>query len=90
MPIQFIDGRSHIKKRRGHKTALLDYYACLSRDLLLMSLGADTHTHTPTFVDETIQETRRAWVCSPHMPGLINFEFKKGEGITIKSKEASS
>ena len=46
MPIQFINGRSHIKKWRGHKTTLSGYYACLSRDLLLMALGADTHTYT--------------------------------------------
>ena len=46
MPIQFIDGNSHLKKQRSHKTALFGYYACLSRNLLLMALGADTHTHT--------------------------------------------
>ena len=45
-PIQFIDGKSHIKKRRGSKTDLSGYYACLSRDLLLMTTGADTHMRT--------------------------------------------
>ena len=53
MPIQFIDGKSHIKKWRGHKTALSSYYGCLSRDLLLMPSGW-THTHTPAFADKTI------------------------------------
>ena len=54
--IQFIDSKIRIKKQRGRKTALSGYYACLSRDLSLMALGADTHTHThtPTFTDETI------------------------------------
>ena len=53
--IQFIDGRSHMKKWRGCKTALSGYYACLSRDLLLMPLwGGHTHIRTPTFVDEMI------------------------------------
>ena len=56
--IQFINDRSHIKKQRGCKTALSGYYACLSRDLLLMPSGADTHTHTPTFVDETISRNQ--------------------------------
>ena len=66
-PIQFIDSKSGIKKWRGRKTALSGYYSCFSRDLLLMASGVDSHTHshthTPMFVDETIQETRRvrAW-----------------------------
>ena len=34
-----------IKKQKSHKTALSGNYACVSRDLLLMSSGADTHTH---------------------------------------------
>ena len=42
------------KKRKSLKTALSGYYACVSHDLLLMALGADTqtdrhihiHTHT--------------------------------------------
>ena len=45
-PIQFIDRKSRIKKWRDRKTTLSGYYACLSRDLLLMALRADTHTHT--------------------------------------------
>ena len=63
MPIQFIDSKSRIKKWRGHKTALSSYYACLSRDLLLMASGADTHTHTPTFADETISRNQAARTC---------------------------
>ena len=49
-PIEFTDGKSGTKKRRGRKAALPVYYACLSRDLLLMASGADTHTHTYTNV----------------------------------------
>ena len=45
-PIQFVNGKSRIKKQRGHKTALSSYYACLSRDLLLIPSGVDTHTYT--------------------------------------------
>ena len=45
-PIQFIDSKSRIRKRRGRKIALSSYYACLSRDLLLMASGADTHIYT--------------------------------------------
>ena len=45
-PIQLIDSKSCIKKWRGHKAVLSGYYACLSRDLLLMASGANTHTHT--------------------------------------------
>ena len=48
MAIQFIDGKCHIKKRKSRKTALSSYYACVSRDLLLMPSGAYTHTHTHT------------------------------------------
>ena len=60
MSIQFINGKSRIKKRRGCKTALSSYYACLSRDLLLMASGADTHTHThtQTFADEMISRNQ--------------------------------
>ena len=47
-----------IKKQRGRKTALSSYYACISRNLLLMSSGVDTHTHTPTFVDEMISRNQ--------------------------------
>ena len=49
-PIQFTDGKSGTKKRRGCKTVLPGYYTCLSHDLLLMALGADTYTHTYTNV----------------------------------------
>ena len=57
---QFIDSKSCIKKQRDRKTALSGYYACLSRDLLLMASGADTHTHTytPTFADEIISRNQ--------------------------------
>ena len=64
--IQFINSKSRIKKWRGHKSALSSYYACLSRDLLLMDSGPDTHTHThththtPMFTDETISRNQ-AW-----------------------------
>ena len=70
MPIQFIDSKSHIKKWRGCKTPLSGYYACLSRDLLLMALGADTHTHTPMFTDKTISKNQ-AHAGKP-APGLKN------------------
>ena len=50
MHIQFIDGRSYIKKQRSSKTALPGYYACLSRDLLLRPSRVDTHTDTYTNV----------------------------------------
>ena len=63
-PIQFIDGKSRIKKRRGSKTALSYYYACLSHDLLLMASGAGTHTHTPMFVDETISRNQVCTACA--------------------------
>ena len=43
-PVQYINNRSHIKKWRGHIIVLSGYYACLSRDLFLMSSGAETHT----------------------------------------------
>ena len=58
--IEFIDGKCHIKKRKSCKTALSSYYACVSRDLLLVPSGVDTHatqtydTNIPTFADETI------------------------------------
>ena len=29
-PINFIDSKSHIKKRRGHKTTLYGYYECVA------------------------------------------------------------
>ena len=58
MPIQFIDGKSRVKKQRGRKTALSGYYACLSRDLLIMASGADTHIHQRSQM-KRFQETRR-------------------------------
>ena len=69
--IQFIDSKSCIKKRRGLKTALSSYYACLSRDLLLMASGADTHIHIKQRSQtKRFQETRRRGLC-PREPGLI-------------------
>ena len=60
-PIQFINGKSRIKKQRGRKTALSGYYACLSRGLLIMASGADTHTHIhQRSQTKRFQETRRA------------------------------
>ena len=55
-----------MKKWRCRKTALSGYYACFSRDLLLMPLGADTHTYTPTFAEETISrnQSRVAKACT--------------------------
>ena len=32
-------------KRKSRETALSGYYTCVSRDLLLMALRADTHTY---------------------------------------------
>ena len=57
--IQFINGKCHIMKRKSHKTTLSGYYTCVSRDLLLMALGTDTHTHTDAQT-KTISKTRRA------------------------------
>ena len=48
--IHFIDGKCHIKKQISRKTALFGYYACISRDLLLVSSGVDTHTRKHTDV----------------------------------------
>ena len=58
-PIQFTDGKSDTKKRRGRKTALPGYYACLSRDMLLMASGADTRTHTHTHTHTHIHQRSR-------------------------------
>ena len=69
MPIQLIDGRSHMKKWRCCKTALSGYYAYFSCDVLLIPLGADTHTNTPTFADETISRNQ-ARAAFGHAPGL--------------------
>ena len=54
-----------MKKRRCRKTALSSYYAWFSRDLLVMSSGVDTHTHTPTFADEMISRNQaRSATCT--------------------------
>ena len=66
-PIQFTNGKSGIKKRRGRKTALPGYYACFSCDLLLMASGR-THTHIPTFVNEAISRNQ---ACAGHRSGFI-------------------
>ena len=86
--IQFIDSKCHIKKRKSRKIALSGYYACVSRDLLLVPSVADTHTHTQTYQCswmKRFQEARHVQATGPHLPGLRN-----EVGITIKSKETSS
>ena len=76
-PIQFIDGKSHIKKWRGRKTALSGYYTCLSHDLLLMASGVDTHTYTPIFADETISRNQVHVGCRcAHRPARTWFKNK--------------
>ena len=50
--------------------ALSGYYACISRELLLMPLGMYTHTHTPMFVDETISRNQARVA---HVPGLKTY-----------------
>ena len=67
-PIQFISGKCHIKKHKGCKTALSSYYACFSCNLLLMSSGVDTRTHTPMFMDKMIS---RSQVCGPAAHGHL-------------------
>ena len=74
-PIHFIDSKSRIKKRRDRKTAVSSYYACPSRDLLLVASGADTHTHILTHIHQCsrtkrFQETRRPRAAGPLVPGL--------------------
>ena len=70
MPIQFIDGKSCIKKRKGCKTALSSYYTCLSRGLLLMASGR-THTHIhQRSRTKQFQETRRVLAEGLRAPGL--------------------
>ena len=59
--IQFIDGKCHIKKQKSLKIALSGYYACVSRDLLLVPLGADTNANIPTFADKI----SRNQACAP-------------------------
>ena len=52
------------KERNSCKTSLSSYYACLSRDLLLMASGADTHTHMQTYRRSRMKrfkETRCTW-----------------------------
>ena len=66
-PIQFIDGRSYMKKRRCHKTALSGYYACFSRDLLIIPSGTGTHTHIhQRSRTKRFQETRRVRPSATH------------------------
>ena len=71
--IQFIDSKCHIKKRKSRKIALSGYYACVSRDLLLVPSVADTHTHAniPMFMDETIS---RSQACAGHRPTFAWFK----------------
>ena len=81
MPIQFIDSKSRIKKQRGCKTALSGYYACLSRNLLLMALGW-THTHThihQRLRTKRFQETR----CAPVLKIISSVRPGAFEGIHI-------
>ena len=58
-PIQFINGKWHIKIRKGCKISLSGYYTCLSFDLLLMPSGW-MHQH---FRMKQFRETRhtQAW-----------------------------
>ena len=89
-PIQFIDSKSRIKKWRGYKTALSDYYACLSRGLLLMALGADTHTHTQIYQrpqTKRFQETRHARAAGPHAPGLKTYSIVKVHVTRFKKSD---
>ena len=70
-PIQFIDSKSCIKKWRGRKIALSDYYACLSHDLLLMALGrGHTHTHQRSQRNDFKKPGMRG--CGPRAPGLTS------------------
>ena len=46
-PIQFIDGKCHIRKQKSCRTGLASYYAYSPRELLLTPSGW-THTHTLT------------------------------------------
>ena len=58
--IQFIDSKCHIKKQKSCKTALSDYYASVSCDLLLLIPSGWTHTHANilTFADEMISRNQ--------------------------------
>ena len=69
MPIQFIDGKSHIKKQRSHKTAL---YPVITQDFHVTCLG-DGHTHIhQRSRTKRFQETKCARAGDPHTPGLKN------------------
>ena len=71
-----MNGKCHIKKQKSRKTALSDYYTCVSCDLLLMPLGTDRqtdthmHTHTHTYRHANKNDfkkpgTRGLRVCAP-------------------------
>ena len=81
--IQFINSKSRVKKRKGCKTALSGYYASLSRDLLLMASGADTHTYTNIGGRNNFKKLGTCGLC-PHAPGLkfpelLLITFSKGD-----------
>ena len=79
-PIQFINSRCYIKKRKSCKPCLSGYYACSSHDLLLMPSGqTHTHTHTPMSADETISRNQAHMGLWPECTW-----FKKGIGIESK------
>ena len=66
MPIKFVHGKCHIKKWKAVKLPYpVSYYACLSHNLFLIPLEADTHRHTPTFADETISRNQAHVDCRP-------------------------
>ena len=60
--IQFINGKCHIKKRKGCKTPLSGYYVYLSCDLLLMLSGAG-HKRRPMFVDKMTSRNHTVVLC---------------------------
>ena len=70
--IQFIDCKCHIMKQKSRKTALSGYYAIthVSRDLLLMASGADTHIHTHTDVRTKTISRNQARTAFGRVPGL--------------------
>ena len=51
-PIQLINSKCHIKKRKCRKIALSGYYACCSRNLLLKASGV------PTLANEMISRNQ--------------------------------
>ena len=53
------------KETESPKTALSGYYVCVSHNLLLMTSGADTHTHTYQRSNKNNFKKRR-----PRVPGL--------------------